>query len=307
VGSKSVCRICGDVDLLSRTQIEEANNQLRKHNPKANIDIVDLGNLPSSAESKSVPNSPARVAMLMKHLLNEKYDALVLSASALPVKLHEGLTVGAITNRLTPYDVLISHEEQILDELPLNARIVANEVRREAQMLYYRPDLKMVRAKGSIDALIQKVNSAKIDAVVLSAADVEWLHKQDCVVEVFTNSVCIPAAGQGSLAILVRCEDDRTKKIVASVNDPASFSEIKAEWSFLEHIGLSESDPVGVLGNIEGDKLELEGVVALPDGREKICSALKGSPGREQELGQQLANEIMEAGGVEILQELNLI
>ncbi len=307
VTSKHQCRLCGDNDLLSRIQIEEVSAQLRKHSPKAVIKTVNPDDDPSTAELKYVPNSPNRVAVLMNQLAEEAFDALVLSASILPTQLPLGLMIGAITNRLTPYDVLISTEERILDELPMNAAVVANEIRREAQMLYYRPDLRIVRAKGSVDALIQKVKNGKIDAAILSAADVERLHKQDCVVEFLTNSVCIPAAGQGSLVVLIRSDDERTKKLVGAIDNPASSSEIKAEWSFLKCLGLGESDPVGVLGNIGGDRIELEGVLALPDGREKISSIMRGIPGREEELGQMLADEILAAGGQEILQELNLI
>lgn len=307
MGSKWECRLCGDNDLLSRIQVDEVVEQLRKHCPKGALQVIHPEEPATATEPKSTPNSPARVALLMNKLLEGYCDALVLNASSLPVKIHEGLTIAAITNRLTPYDVLISDDERILDELPLNARVAANEIRREAQMLYYRPDLKMVRTKGGVDALIQKVRSAKIDAVILAAADVERLHKQDCVVEFLTNSVCIPAAGQGSLAVLTRSDNEQARKLVGSADDPASHAEIKAEWSFLEHIGLSELDPVGVLGSIEGDHLELEGVIALPDGREKICSVVRGSIGKEMELGQLLANDILEAGGAELLRELNLV
>ncbi|NIM20395.1 MAG: hydroxymethylbilane synthase [Candidatus Latescibacteria bacterium] len=307
MASRTSYRLCGDNDLLSRIQTEEVTTQLQKHSPKAVIEVINPNAYPSHADTKQTPNSPNRVAFLMNKLLGGAFDALVLSASTLPARLPGGLAVGAITSRLTPYDVLISKEDRILDELPLNATIAANEIRREAQMLYYRSDLKMVRMKGSVDSLIQKVKYGKIDAVILSAADVERLHKQDCVVEFLTNSVCVPAAGQGSLAILTRMSDERTRKLVGTLNEPASFSEVKAEWSFLEHIGLCESDPVGVLGSIEGDRLELEGVVALPDGREKISSVVRGSPGQEVELGKLLADEILVSGGREVLQELNLI
>lgn len=307
VGSKSQCRLCGDDDLLSRIQLDEVADLLRKHNPKAVVDIVHPEESASATEPKTTPNSPARTALLMNKLLEGYCDALVLNASSLPVRMHEGLNIAAITNRLTPYDVLISEGERILDELPLHSKIAANEIRREAQMLYYRPDLKMVRTRGGVDALIQKVKSAKLDAVILAAADVERLHKQDCVVEFLTNSVCIPAAGQGSLAVLTCSGNEQIKKLAAVADDRASHAEIMAEWSFLQHMGLSETDPVGVLGSIEGDRLELEGVVALPDGREKICSIVRGSIGKEVELGQLLAKDILEAGGAEILQELNLV
>ena len=97
------------------------------------------------------------------------------------------------------------------------------------------------------------------------------------------------------------------RKFIGSICDPASLSEVKAEWAFLRALSLDESDPVGVLGSIEGKKIELEGVLALPDGREKIRTVVDGFLGWEEDLGRLLADEIMEAGGREILQELNLL
>ena len=185
----------------------------------------------------------------MNDLLDEKFEALVLNASHLPAKLPNGLTFGAITSRLIPYDVLISSMDCLLDELPENASLVANNERREAQLLYYRPDLKMVRTRGSVDSVIQKVKSQKVDAAVLAAGDVERLQKQDHVVEFLTCSICVPAAGQGSLAILVRSNDEHAKKSIRHINDPASYSEIVAELTFLDSLGIQSRSPVGVLGS----------------------------------------------------------
>lgn len=242
----------------------------------------------------------------MTGLLEGEYDALVLNASSLPARIPPGLTIGAITSRLTPYDALISSEEQILDELPENSVVVANESRREAQMLYYRSDLKIVHTRGSLDSLVQKVKSGKIDAAIIAAADMERLGKQDYVVEILTNSVCIPAAGQGSLAVLVKSDEEQFREGVQSINDAGTYSELRAEWAFLDHLSLNGKDPVGVLAKIEGKALELEGVLAYPDGHEKIHFEVKGALGHEEDLGRTLADEILGAGGREILQELHL-
>ncbi|UCH84820.1 MAG: hydroxymethylbilane synthase [Candidatus Latescibacterota bacterium] len=242
----------------------------------------------------------------MRGLLGAKYDALVLNAAYLPSKLASGLTIGAISKRITPYDVLISTEDCLLDELPDHSTIVANDIRREAQLLYYRSDFKMVRSQGSIDSVIQKIRNEQLDGAVLAACDVERLNKQDHVVEFLTCSICVPAAGQGSLAVLVRSDEEQIKKCVRSINHPASYGEIIAEWAFLDHLGVTDKAPVGVLGRIEGKALELEGMIALPDGHERIHSVVKGSVGREAELGDKLAQEILEAGGRELMREINL-
>jgi hydroxymethylbilane synthase len=300
------CRLASDVDYLSKLELEAVSEQLKECSPKLSIEHVGPEEGQSYAGVDGVPNSPGRVAQLMSGLVREKCDALVLNAAYLPSKLSSGLTIGAISKRLTPYDVLISSGDCLLDELPENATIVANDIRREAQLLYYRPDLKMVRSQGSVDSVIQKIKNGQLHGAVLAASDVERLHKQDHVVEFLTCSICVPAAGQGSLAVLVRSGEEPIKKCVRNINHAASYSEIMAEWAFLDYLGMTDSAPVGVLGSIEGKVLELEGMVALPDGHERIHSIVKGNVGHEAELGERLALEILEAGGRELLREINL-
>ena len=300
------CRIASDGDQLSRLELEEVSERLRELSPKLAIEPVFADQCKAGVNGSGAPNSPSRVARLMKGLLEQEYDAVVVNAAYLPSRLPTGLTIGAITDRLTPYDVLISKDDRLLDELPEKATIVANEVRREAQLLYYRSDFKTVRSRGSVDSIIQKVKSGKIDAAVLAASDVERLHKQDHVVEFLTCSICIPAAGQGALAVLVRSDEEQAKKIIRGINHPASYGEIISEWAFLDCLGAVENAPVGVLGSIEGKSIELEGMIASTDGRERIHSVVKGSVGHEIELGQRLAQEVLDAGGREVLQEIGL-
>jgi hydroxymethylbilane synthase len=307
VPTKTTCRIGSDVDLLSRVQLDEVLRLLDTHCPKGPVEFVNPGDSQRLKNSRTLPNSPTRVALLMNGLMENSCDALVLDAAVLPSHMPSGITIGAVTRRLTPYDALICSAEIILDELAENAVLAANGARREAQMLYYRPDLKIVHAKGSVDSLIQKVKSAKIDAAIVAAADMERLGKQEIVVEMLTNAVCVPAAGQGALAVLLRSGDDQFKHCVHPINEPATHRELSAEWAFLEYLGLNGAQPVGVLASTEEKALEIEGVLAYPDGREKIHFMVKGSIGQEKELGLTLAEEILEAGGREILQELHLL
>jgi hydroxymethylbilane synthase len=300
------CRIASDADHLSKLELEEVFLRLRELSPKLAIEVLFADEGKPGVNGAAPPNSPSRVARLMKRLLEQEFDAVVVNAAYLPSRLPTGLTIGAITDRLTPYDVLISTGDCLLDELPENASVVANDIRREAQLLYYRPDLKTVRSKGSVDSIIQRVKNGKIDGAVLAASDVERLRKQDYVVEFLTCSICIPAAGQGSLAVLVRSDEDQVKKIIRGINHPASYGEIIAEWAFLDSLGAGENTPVGVLGSIEGKVLELEGMIASTDGRERIHSVVKGNIGHEVELGQRLAQEVLDAGGRDVLQEIGL-
>ena len=304
--TKTTCRIAGDVDQLSRVQLEEVIRGLESHGPKHAIDFVSAAESESLKNSKSLPASAERLALLLSRLVNGECDALVLEASNLPARLPSGLTIGALTRRMTAVDAVVANNGMILDELEENALLATSSLRREAQLRYYRPDLKIVRTQGSVDSMLQKVKGGTVDCAVLAAADVERLNKQEFVSELLTNQVCVPAAGQGALAVLIRSSEDQFRDVVQSINDPATHAMLRAEWSFLEHVGVDASAPVAGLASIEGKAIELEGMVAYPDGSEKIQVMVKGSMGNEEDLGSTLAKEILEAGGREVIEEFRL-
>lgn len=304
--TKTTCRIASDVDLLSRVQLGEVVRLLDTYGAKHAIDFVTPEEPESLKLMSAAPSSPERMAVLMSILLDGECDVLVLDAAALPTRMPTGLTIGALTRRITPYDALISNDDCILDELRENATLVTNSMRREAQLRYYRPDLKIVRMQGSIDAVLQKVKSAKVDCAVVAAADVERMSKQEFVAELLTNSVCVPAAGQGALAVLIRSSEEQFKDTVQSINDPSTHAMLRAEWSFLEHLEVDPAAPVAVLASIEGKALELEGMVAFPDGSEKIQCMVKGTIGNEEDLGRTLAVELLDSGGREVIEEFRL-
>lgn len=304
--TKTTCRIASDVDLLSRVQLGEVVRSLDAYGSKHAIDFVTPEEPEALKLLRSAPSSPERMAVLMSLLLDGECDVLVMDAAALPTRMPVGLTIGALTRRITPYDALISNDDCILDELKENASLVTNSMRRDAQLRYYRPDLKIVRMQGSIDSLLQKVKSAKVDCAVVAAADAERLSKQEFVAELLTNSVCVPAAGQGALAVLIRSSEEQFRDTVQSINDPATHGMLRAEWSFLEHLEVDPAAPVAVLASIEGKVLELEGMVAYPDGSEKIQCMVKGTIGNEEDLGRTLALELLESGGREVIAEFRL-
>lgn len=302
--TKTTCRIGSDVDLLSRVQLNEVTGLLGDYGTKHSIEFAPVDEV---VDSRTQPGTPARIAALMGALLEGRFDALVLDAAAVPTHIPGGLTIGAITRRITPWDALVSRDDEIIDELPEGALVVTDSFRREAQIRCYRGDLQFAEARGSVDSMLQKVTSGRYAAAVVAAADMERLGKQDCLTELLTNSVCIPAAGQGALAVLIRSTEDQFREGVQSINCHTTYHILRAEWSFLEHLGVEDTRYVGVLGSTERKVLELEGALAVPDVGERIHFIVKGTLGQEEELGRTLAEEILEAGGRDILDQLNLL
>jgi len=306
VTTKTTCRIAGDVDQLSRVQLEEVIRGLETHGPKHGIDFVAAADSEFLKNSHALPASAERLALLLSRLVNGECDALVLDAASIPARLPSGLTIGALTRRITPVDALVANDGLILDEMPDNAMLATSSLRREAQLRYYRPDLRIVRTQGSVDSMLQKVKGGSVDCAVMAAADVERLNKQEYVAELLTNSVCVPSAGQGALAVLIRSSEELFRDVVQCINDPATHTMLRAEWSFLEHVGVDATAPIAVLASIEGKAIELEGMVAFPDGSEKIQCMVKGAMGNEEDLGSTLAKEILDAGGREVIEEFRL-
>jgi hydroxymethylbilane synthase len=304
VTTKTTCRIAGDVDQLSRVQLEEVIRGLETHGPKHAVDFVAAADSDVLKSSKALAASSERLAFLLSRLVSGECDALVLDAGT--PHASSVLTIGALTRRITPVDALVSNDGCILDEMPDNAMLATSSLRREAQLRYYRPDLRIVRTQGSVDSIMQKVKGGSVDCAVMAAADVERLNKQEFVAELLTNQVCVPAAGQGALAVLVRSAEDQFRDVVQCINDPATYAMLRAEWSFIEHVGVDSSAPVAVLASIEGKAIELEGMVAFPDGSEKILCMVKGHMGQEEDLGSTLAKEILDAGGREVIEEFRL-
>ncbi len=302
--TRTTGRIGADTDRLSRVQMQEVLDLLERGGGDRPVEIVPVEDDDALRASRTHPGSPARVALLLGALLDGRFDALVLDAARMPARLPDGLTIGAITRRATPYEALLSHDGSILDELPDGATVAAESWRRQAQMRCYRPDLHVVDARGSVDSVEQRVRSGQVDAAVVAAADMERLQRHESVVELLTASVCMPAAGQGALAVVVRSESSPLRDRIHAINHPPTWSALRAEWAFLEHLGADDPSRVGVLCTVEKKTLELEGVIAVPDLDEKIHMIVRGKTGQEEELGRTLAREILEAGGRDALAAL---
>src|SRR5207237_9289253 len=124
-----------------------------------------------------------------------------------PTTLAEGGAIVAIGHRATPFDVLLTIDGGILDELPDGARIGTSSLRRRAQLLLYRPDLEIVDIRGNVETRWKKLEAGQVDGLVLAAAGLERMGWQERVSEIFTSEVMVPAVGQGLLAIAARADD----------------------------------------------------------------------------------------------------
>ena len=218
----------------------------------------------------------------------------------LPSELPAGLIVAAIPQREDPRDVLVSAGAKKLTELSIGTKIGTGSLRRIAQLLCYRRDLVIVPIRGNVDTRLKKLDQGECDALVMAAAGLKRIDREDRIVEYISNNVCLSAAGQGALGLESR-EDDSIREQLLFLHDPVTFAEVTAERSFLSRLGGGCHVPVGARGVAEGKKFTLLGVVANPDGSSLFRGETSGCVAHAEELGRELAERLLSQGAQQIL------
>jgi len=233
-------------------------------------------------------------------LLRHEIDIAVHSMKDLPTDLSAGLIVAAVPHREDPRDILVSTGAKKLSDLSAGAKIGTGSLRRRAQLLYYRRDLAIVPMRGNVDTRLKKLDQGECDGLVMAAAGLKRIAREERIAEYISNDVCLGAAGQGALGLESR-EDDSIREQLSFLHDPATFAEIAAERSFLNRMGGGCHVPVGARGVAEGEKFKLFGVVANPDGSSLFRGETSGCVAYAEELGRELAERLLSQGAQQIL------
>ena len=174
-----------------------------------------------------------------------------------------------------------------------------SSLRRGAQLLAIRPDLALLPLRGNVDTRIRKARDGAYEAIVLAAAGLRRLGRASAISSYFDFDEMLPAPGQGALAVQCRAGDAVALGLLASVEHGATRAAVAAERAFLKALGGGCSAPIAALGRLEGDSLELEGLVAAKDGSKLI--RVRGRGGDPEELGKRLADEAFTRGAGELL------
>ena len=228
-------------------------------------------------------------------------DLAVHSLKDMPTVLPEGLCLTAITERANVGDAFVSNKYASFEELPLGAVIGTSSLRRKAQLLAARPDLQIMDLRGNVDTRLRKLDEGLYDAIILAAAGLERLGHGDRITALIPPDVCLPAVGQGALAIEARTADDEVRSMLEFLNDLPTKQSTDAERAFL---GLLEGGcqvPIGVHADVAGEQIKIEAIIAALDGSTVLRDTITGKAEDAIALGQQLGKKMLAAGGQEIL------
>jgi hydroxymethylbilane synthase len=237
-------------------------------------------------------------------LLDGRADLAVHSVKDMPAELPEGLHLAAMPPREDPRDALISKNGAGLDKLPHGARVGTSSLRRAAQLLHLRPDLRIETLRGNVDTRLRKLKTEGLDAIVLAAAGLKRMELSRVISEYLEPERILPAVGQGALGIETRVADVFTNEIVASLIHQQTVITVRAERAFLKRLEGGCQVPIGAYATTEDETLILTGIVADLKGVRLIRKAMRGDVRQPEVVGESLAEVVLESGGREILAEI---
>jgi hydroxymethylbilane synthase len=225
-------------------------------------------------------------------LLAGAIDAAVHSAKDLPSLMPDGVVISACLPREDVRDALISTLADTIEGLPPGATFGAASLRRQAQALRLRPDLKPALLRGNVETRLAKAESGAVGATLLALAGLKRLglaHRARAVLDVDTF---LPAPGQGAIAITARSADPRALKALQAISDAATMAAVTAERAFLAELEGSCRTPIAGLARLEAGRLRLVGEVLRPDGSERFDVAAEGAPADAERLGREAGREL---------------
>lgn len=237
-------------------------------------------------------------------LLAGDIDFAVHSMKDVPAQLPEGLEILCIPQREDARDALISREGGLFQDLPFAANIGTASLRRQAQLLLARPDLKIGVLRGNLDTRLRKLKEGQFDAIILAAAGLHRLGWSQTITEYLSPILSLPAIGQGALGIEGRTDDAFVHSVLCRLNHPATHTTVTAERAFLHRLEGGCQVPIAAHATLAGDRLVLDGLVAAVDGKIVIRDQIEGTHEQARILGVQLAERLLTRGGDKILREI---
>lgn len=297
---------------LARTQAGQVAELLRARAGE-DVELVPMATTGDRSPEQAVDRFDTKgvfVDTIRQAVLEGDCDLAVHSLKDLPSDAVPGLVLAAIPPREDPRDALITREGQPLADLPDGALVGTSSERRRVQLLDARPGLRVEPVRGNLDTRLRKVADGRLDALVLALAGLERLGARPGADEgpdlaaptPLDPDDCLPAAGQGALAVECRADDERTLAALAELDDPDARRRIIAERAFLASLGGGCLAPVGALcRTVEPDALTLTGLVGDPtDGRVARVTRT-GSADAPHRLGTELAEQLRREGGADLL------
>lgn len=225
-------------------------------------------------------------------LLEGSADLAVHSMKDVPTWMPEGLEIATLLPREDTRDAFFSRGGHTVDTLPAGSVVGTAGLRRQAQILERRPDLKVVPFRGNVQTRLAKLEAGEVDATLLALAGLRRLGLTDRITAVLEHDEMLPAVAQGAIGIEIRSADDATRALLAPLNCVATAARVTAERALLAMLDGSCRTPIAALSTLDGDRLHLKAKVLSNDGRQVFRAERSGSASDAAAIGADAGAEI---------------
>jgi hydroxymethylbilane synthase len=293
-----------------------ATQSLLKSKAGVDCDIVVIktsGDRLAEASLSAIGGKRLFVKEIEDALLDGTIDLAVHSSKDMPVVLPDGLEIVAALEREDAHDVVVvpahvarafASVEDVVAHLGQSPRVGTSSVRRTAQLSRLIPDAQFLPIRGNLDTRLRKLDAGGFDAIALAAAGLNRLQQADRISAVLPIAACVPAPGQGIIALEAREHDERVRSVAARINDWASAAALDAERAVVTRLGGGCQMPIGAHATFTNTGMEVTAVVISLDGARAVRADASGPIGNAAELGALVARRLLEEGASEILADV---
>lgn len=294
-------------------QANHVADLLRRAAPEASVEIIEvstIGDRDRATALSTMGGQGVFTKEVQNVVLANQADVAVHSLKDLPTEPTAGLVLGAVPDRAPVYDAIIlpagaastaADGEAALKQLPHEARIGTGSLRRQAQLLHYRSDLKLSENRGNVETRIKKLDAGEFDAIILAEAGLRRLGFANRISGLLCPPLMLPAVGQGALGIECRADDDFVRGVLRLITNQSVYAAVTAERTLLQDLRAGCHAPLGVWTQQQGDQLQLDAVVLSTDGKERLTASVQGASSEAREIGKQAASRLRDLGAERLL------
>ena len=289
---------------LAIWQAEYVRTELQAAHPGLEVqflEIVTMGDKILDTPLAKVGGKGLFVKELEHALLEKRADIAVHSMKDVPMDFPPGLGLNVICERENEQDAFVSNNFGALDELPEGAVVGTSSLRRQCQLKAIRPDLQIKDLRGNVATRLGKLDQGNYDAIILAAAGLIRLKMPKRIASLLDISISLPAVGQGAVGVECRVDDEEAHVLLAPLNHGETATRVKAERAMNHRLQGGCQVPIAGYAELVAEKLSLKGLVGNPDGSEIIRADAMGDATNPEELGINVAEQLLAQGAGDIL------
>ncbi|MFI8463302.1 hydroxymethylbilane synthase [Stutzerimonas stutzeri] len=298
-------RIATRKSALALWQAEYVKARLEASHPGLKVSLVPMvsrGDKLLDAPLAKIGGKGLFVKELETALMENEADIAVHSMKDVPMEFPEGLGLYCICEREDPRDAFVSNHFDDLDALPPGSVVGTSSLRRQAQLLARRPDLKIQFLRGNVNTRLAKLDASEYDAIILAAAGLIRLGFGERIRSSISVDESLPAGGQGAVGIECRTTDSELHALLECLNHAPTATRVVAERALNKRLNGGCQVPIACYAVLEGDQLWLRGLVGQPDGTVLLRAEGRAPAADAEALGVQVAEALLDQGAEQILQ-----